>query len=94
MSAVVLGAGALALAGIALAWAGYEIIQAGRVLNTFEDRLGRLDARLSRLQRVVERGWTQSLDLTAFDWSRQSAPPDPPEDHGEAQEPDGAKGEG
>jgi hypothetical protein len=75
VTAMTLGACALALAGVALAWAGWEIIQAGKVLNAFEDRLGRLDARLSRLQRIVERGWTQSLDLTSFDWSRQSEPP-------------------
>jgi hypothetical protein len=72
----------LALCGLTLAWAGLETFMTHRRLNALEARLGAIEARQSRLQRVVERGWSQSLDLTSFDWSRQSEVPPPPEDDG------------
>jgi hypothetical protein len=59
----------LALCGLTLAWAGIENLLTHRRLDRLEARLSALEARQSRLQRVVERGWSQSLDLTAFDWS-------------------------
>jgi hypothetical protein len=58
----------LALCGLTLAWAGVENLMAHRRLDALETRLAALEARQSRLQRVVERGWSQSLDLTSFDW--------------------------
>lgn len=60
----------LALCGLMMAWAGVENLMAHRRLDALEARLGALEARQSRLQRVVERGWSQSLDLTSFDWKR------------------------
>lgn len=69
MSPLVLAVGSLATAGIALVWAGYEMMALSRSLSALEGRLMALEARQSRLQRVVERGWSQSLDLTSFDWS-------------------------
>ncbi len=72
MSVMALWCSSVALAGLALILASFESNARWRRLVAFEARLGALEARQSRLQRVVERGWTQSLDLTRFDWSRQS----------------------
>lgn len=59
-----------------LLWYALEIDRAYRRLDDIEERLMALEARQTRLQRVVEKGWSQSLDLTSFDWSRQSHPPE------------------
>ena len=74
MSPLAMG-GLLALCGLTLLWAGFENLMTHRHLEALEARLGALEARQTRLQRVVERGWSQSLDLTAFDWSLQGGPP-------------------
>jgi hypothetical protein len=66
----------LALIGGLLVWYAIGLDKAHTRLDDIEARLMALEARQSRLQRVVERGWTQSLDLTSFDWSRQSQPHD------------------
>ncbi len=64
----------LALAGLMLAWNGFENNRLHRRLDALEARLGALEARQTRLQKVVERGWSQSLDLTSFDWQRPDTP--------------------
>ena len=56
-----------------MAWAGVEHLMLQRRIDALETRLGALEARQSRLQRVVERGWSQSADLTSFDWKRPDA---------------------
>ncbi len=66
----------LALAGLMLAWNGFESMMLNRRLDALEARLDALEARQSRLQKVVERGWSQSLDLTSFDWQRPDTPSD------------------
>lgn len=66
----------LALISGLLVWYALEIDRAYRRLDSIEERLMAIEARQSRLQRVIEKGWTQSLDLTSFDWSRQSQLPE------------------
>lgn len=73
ISPLALGVAALALAGLALIWAGVEALQCHRRLSALEDKQMALEARQLRLQRIVEKGWSQSLDLTAFDWSLQAS---------------------
>ena len=63
----------LALCGLTLAWAGFESLMLHRRLDVLEARLDAMEARKSRLQRVVERGWSQSLDLTSFDWKNPAS---------------------
>lgn len=63
---------ALVLGGLTLAWMSFENRTAQRRLTAIEARLDALDARQDRLQRIVEKGWSQSLDLTSFDWRDRS----------------------
>lgn len=76
---------ALVLGGLTLTWLSFENratqrritdiearLDAITDIEDIEARLDALDARQSRLQRIVEKGWSQSLDLTSFDWRDRS----------------------
>lgn len=72
-----------ALVGVSLALGGLSMLsyahdRISRRLVSLEARVMALEARQSRLQRLVEKGWSQSLDLTSFDWSlrRDGDPPE------------------
>lgn len=66
----------LALMGVLLVWYAIELDRVVRRLDGVEAQVMALEARQARLQRMVEKGWSDTLDLTSFDWSRQSQPPD------------------
>lgn len=63
---------ALVLGGLTLTWLSFENRATQRRITDIEARLDALGARQSRLQRIVEKGWSQSLDLTSFDWRDRS----------------------
>lgn len=53
-----------------LVWLGSECTWMKRDIRSLQLRVRDVEATQKRLSGIVERGWSQSLDLTRIDWSR------------------------
>lgn len=54
-------------------WLGSECTGMGKAIRSLQLRMKDVEASQKRLKSIVEKGWSNSLDLTKIDWRR----PDP-----------------